>query len=358
MILPALAPLLLLGAAGQPASAPVGPIAIDLVALASTTGTQTPAKVEVPAPVSESTAGTRDMRPSGDAPAPPIPAPIRTLDETPKAGVARRRHHAPGDPLEGFNRRMFAVHQGLDKALIRPAALGYRHVVPRPLRTGLRHVFRNLNEPIVFLNYLLQLKPGKAAETLGRFLVNSTLGVGGLVDVAKRDPFRLPHRPNGFGNTLGRYGVGPGPYLFLPLVGPSDLRDFVANQADSLVLPVAVGTPFDRAEYQVPRSVLAGLDQRAESDDELRTLFASAIDPYATLRSVYLQNRASEIAALRGKHGKSEQPPAELDDPLNDPEPNADIAPEPEAAGDSANAPADAAIPIPEAELQAFTPAL
>lgn len=229
---------------------------------------------------------------------------------------------------------MFAIQQGLDHAIIRPAAMGYKHAVPRPVRSGLRNFFANLGEPVVFLNFVLQAKPLSAARTAVRFIINSTIGVGGLVDVARRKAFELPHKPNGFGDTLGFYGVKPGPYLFLPLIGPSDLRDLLGGQVDALVLPVAVGKPFDRLEYAIPKAVITGLDERAEVDGELHALLADALDPYATLRSVYLQDRAGEIAGLKGKvadasmpaedDGRSDAaPPAapapELQDPLTDP---------------------------------------
>jgi phospholipid-binding lipoprotein MlaA len=234
--------------------------------------------------------------------------------------AAKRLRHAPGDPLEGFNRKMFAVQDGLDRALIRPVAIGYRHVVPKPVRGGLRHFISNLTEPIVFLNYLLQFKPGKAAETLARFAVNSTIGVGGVIDVAKLPSIGLPHRPNGFGDTLGFYGVKAGPYLYLPLIGPSDLRDFLGGQADNLTIPVlAAGKPFNQPAYLVPSAVIGGLDQREQNDDDLRALYAGAIDPYASLRSVYLQDRKAEIAALH--HRPSEDSiGSPLDDTLEDPD--------------------------------------
>jgi phospholipid-binding lipoprotein MlaA len=127
----------------------------------------------------------------------------------------------------------------------------------------------------------------------------------------------LPRRDNGFGNTLGFYGVGPGPYLFLPFVGPTSVRDLIGGQGDGLVLPLAVGKPFDRLEYQIPRGVVTGLDLRAESDAELRALFDGAVDPYATLRSAYQQSRQGEIDALRG--GARTASPRELEDDLADP---------------------------------------
>lgn len=251
------------------------------------------------------------------------------------------RVRTPGDPYEKFNRKMFRTHQRFDRGFLRPASKGYAKVVPKFMRSMLRNFFSNLGEPVVFLNYVLQLKPGKAAETVGRFAINSTLGFGGTVDIAKEPGVALPHRANGLGNTLGFYGVKSGPYLFLPFVGPTTLRDFLGGQADGLVLPLAVGNPFDRWEYQVPRAVLTGLDQRAEADADLNALFDGAVDPYATLRSVYLQDRAGEIAALKGRRGADTATPdlrdpanaeapasSELSDPLADPAaPKADGAP-------------------------------
>lgn len=225
-----------------------------------------------------------------------------------------------GDSLEGFNRAMFGLHQTLDKAVYRPVAMGYKTVVPRPVRSGVRNILVNLTEPVVFLNYLLQLKPGKAVKTLARFTINSTIGLAGLIDVAKAKDVALPHVANGFGNTLARYGVGPGPYLFLPFAGPTTLRDVMGGPVDGAVLPVSVGTPFNRLEYQVPTAVLGGLDRRVEADDELRALFDGAVDPYATLRSAFLQNRAAEVEAIR--HPARTAAPdtaSELADPLADP---------------------------------------
>jgi len=256
------------------------------------------------------------------APMSPVASPVAV--SAPAANAPRPRH-AKGDPWEKFNRHMFKLYLGLDHAVIRPVAMGYQHVLPRPVRSGLRNFFSNLREPVVFLNYLLQHKVGKAAETFARFAFNSTIGVGGLIDVAKNKNLNLPHRPNGFGDTLGFYGVKPGPYIFLPIGGPTTVRDFLGGQGDALVLPLAVGKPFDQAYYQVPRAIIVGLDTRAEADSDFKALFDSAVDPYATLRSVYLQDRAAEIAALKNRpvvvEGK------DLDDPLRDPLAEPDAAP-------------------------------
>ena len=189
-------------------------------------------------------------------------------------------------------------------------------MVPKPLRTGIRHVFSNVGEPLVFANDMLQLKPKRAIKTVGRFLINSTIGIGGVLDVAKTREFNLPHHDNSFGTTLGHYGLGPGPYIFLPLVGPSDFRDFGAGIAQGQTYAFTIGTPFDRAEYRVSEAVLTGLDLRVESDGALKALLGGAIDPYATLRSAYLQDRAVSIAE---SHGAKAAAASALDDPLTDP---------------------------------------
>ena len=273
--------------------------------------------------------------PTLPVPASETPPAIDVARETPP--LSHAHHHARGDPLEGVNRKLFSVHDFLDRILFRPIAMVYKAVVPKPLRTGIRHVFSNLDEPVVFANDLLQLKPKRAVRTFARFVINSTIGIGGVLDVAKKA--ELPHRPNGFGDTLGRYGVGPGPYLFIPFIGPTDLRDMFGGSADGALLPAAVGFPFDRREYTIPRSVLTGLDQRVESDADLKALYAGAADRYATLRSVYLQSRVAEIDEIR--HGIATP---KLDDPLLDPGAGA-TPPASDAAPVAPAAPATSAVP-------------
>lgn len=252
------------------------------------------------------------------APAPaPLAAPAAEQASVAPLTAKPKRRHPKGDSLEGFNRAMFSVHQVLDRIFFRPVSIAYKKIVPKVVRKGIRHFFSNIGEPLVFANDVLQLKPKRAVKTFGRFLVNSTVGIGGVLDVAKTRDFNLPHHDNSFGDTLGRYGVGPGPYIFLPLVGPSTLRDFSAGFVQGQVLPYTIDTPFGRAEYRIAQGALTGLDLRAESDDALKALLGSAIDPYATLRSAYLQDRAATIAdARRSDTPKATNP---LDDPLTDP---------------------------------------
>lgn len=283
------------------------------------------------------------------------PAPAVRLAPRPAPAIRIRHQHAPGDPLEGLNRKLFAVHQFFDRILFRPAALVYKAIFPKIVRRGISHLFSNIAEPIVFVNDVLQLRPKRAAETMSRFIINSTAGIGGLLDVAKTAD--LPHRDNGFGNTLARYGVGPGPYLFIPFFGPGNFRDSLSTQIDGIVLPIGVGFPFNRAPYTFPSTVLPGLQLRIDSDSALKTLLGGAADPYATLRSIYTQNREAEVAEIRGQ--KSQSP---LDDPLLDPEapaagaatpgetpvevPPTDTPPTVPPAADAAPAPAVAIDPI------------
>lgn len=212
---------------------------------------------------------------------------------------------------------MFSIQQKFDRVIFRPVARGYATIIPKFIRSGLRNLLRHIREPIVFLHDVLQLKPKRAVRTLGRFAINTTAGIGGLFDVAKTA--KLPHRNNGLGNTLARYGVGAGPYLFLPLVGPTQLRDLFGSGVDGLIYPIAIGSPFNRTDYQVSTAAIAGLDLRAESDAGFKALLDGAADPYASLRSVYLQNRAAEIAEIKGETTA----PGGLDDPLVDPEADA-----------------------------------
>jgi len=233
---------------------------------------------------------------SSAQPEPQAPAP---KGEKPEIIVTGRRP-SPEDPLEELNSKSFQVTQSVDKAIVAPVASAYKNAMPRQIRNGLRNFLRNLGEPVVFLNFMLQLKPGKAAETLGRFAINTTLGWGGLFDIAKRKSFKLPHRRNGFANTLGYYGVPQGPYFYLPLIGPTTLRDFIGNRLDLLVLPLAVGKEFTRPEIVLPVAALSELNSRIEFDDELQQIRATR-DPYVAERSYYLRKRQAEIDALHGR---------------------------------------------------------
>ena len=227
---------------------------------------------------------------------PPVAAPPSPNDIV----VTARGEPPPGDPLQEANIASYRAVQSVDKALVAPVATGYQSVVPEPVRDGLGNALRNISEPVNFLNFLLQFKIGKAAETLGRFAVNTTFGVGGLFDVAKTKPFNLPYRRNGFANTMGFYGVEPGPYFYLPLIGSTTLRDLAGNGIDMLVVPTAVGAPFDRTAYAVPTTVIRQLNDRIEDDAQIQRLQQESLDPYVETRTLYLEMRQREINTLRG----------------------------------------------------------
>lgn len=223
--------------------------------------------------------------------------------------VVTARARVPGDPLARVNEVSFATTQAMDKAIIGPVSLGFAKIVPAPAREGLGNFLYNLQEIDVCLNFLLQHKFGKAVETAGRFLINSTLGVFGLFDIAKRRPFRLPRRSNGFADTFGFYGVKPGPYLFLPVVGPTTPRDLIGRILDKLVVPTSLGTPFNTSRYTIPTTVGSVLDTRADFDDQLQKFRASG-NPYAARRDYYLGRRQAEIDHLRGRDGGKFADPA------------------------------------------------
>ena len=250
--------------------------------------------------------GTQPADPASSAlPGPQTPPPVGGQTDI----VVTGRKPSPDDPLEDLNSTSFGVAQKVDESIVAPVAFAYEDIMPRPIRKGLSNFLHNLGEPIVFLNYLLQLKPGKAAETLGRFVINTALGAGGLVDVAKREPFNLPYRHNGFANTLGYYGVKPGPYFYLPLVGPTTLRDFIGDRLDLFVLPTIVGSKFRDPKIVTPIWVLKELGRRIEIEDEVRETQATR-DPYVTTRTHYLQKRQAEIDALHGRGASAIKAPA------------------------------------------------
>jgi phospholipid-binding lipoprotein MlaA len=191
-----------------------------------------------------------------------------------------------GDPLERVNRPIFAVNDAVDRAVLEPVARFYGWVVPGPIKTGIRGVFSNLNRPVVFVNQVLQLHPLGAAETFGRFALNSTLGFGGLFDPAAELGWDEHYAD--FGQTLGRYGVPPGIYHVFPLLGPSTTRDAfgaavdIFMRIDLWILPLPM---------QLYLGGGYGITTREDRSDEIAELRKSALDFYAAVRSGYLQHR-------------------------------------------------------------------
>lgn len=203
------------------------------------------------------------------------------------------------DPMERVNAESYRLTQAVDQALVEPVAYAYRDGLPEPIRDGLGNVVKNLGEPSNALNFLLQGKVGKAFGSLGRLAINSTIGLGGLFDVAGKGA-GIPYRRNGFGNTMGFYGVGPGPYLYLPVTGATSVRDLIGSTLDQALLPFAVGKPFNRPAYAATYFVINGLDQRVEFDEEIAAI-RSTDDPYFLRRQTYLAQRRRDIAQLKGQ---------------------------------------------------------
>jgi phospholipid-binding lipoprotein MlaA len=250
-----------------------------------------------PAPVVWSLAAAQDQ-----ADPQPTPAPDQTGEdgEVINEIIVEGEYGPPeSDPVEQFNAESYRITQAVDAAVIEPIAYAYRDGLPEPIRDGLGNVVKNLGEPSNALNFLLQGKIGKAFETLGRLAINSTIGVGGLFDVAGKKA-DLPYRRNGFANTMGFYGVGPGPYLYLPVTGATSARDLLGSTLDQLLLPIAVGKPFNQTEFAASYFVVNGLDQRLAFDEEIAAIRATD-DPYGVRRDTYLAQRERDIAALKGE---------------------------------------------------------
>jgi len=261
-----------------------------------------PAKPQVEiVPVVWSLASAQDATLPQDS-APPKPDPQLDENGQPIDEIVVKGEVGPpkSDPAEAINETSFEVSHVVDRVFVEPVAYAYGDGLPEPIRDGLGNVVRNLGEPSNALNFLLQGKVGKAFETLGRLAINSTLGIGGLIDIAGKPGIGLPYRRNGFANTLGYYGVGPGPYLYLPLTGPTTVRDQIGITLDQALLPSLIGSPFDKPAYAISYFAINGLESRLRDDPELARIKASD-DPYVARRESYLAQRRRDIAALKGK---------------------------------------------------------
>lgn len=207
------------------------------------------------------------------------------------------------DPVEPLNRAVFQFNEVVDVALLRPIAIGYRAVTPRGVRTGIRNFLDNLQEPVILLNSLLQGEWVRARDTSGRFLTNTVLGLGGLIDVATEAG--IPKHTEDFGQTLAVWGVQPGPYVVIPFLGPSGVRDGVGLGVNSLMDPFGVlggneiyGDYADEGPWV--RLAVDTIDWRSRNIETIDELRRASLDFYATVRSAYRQRRAAEIANGRG----------------------------------------------------------
>ncbi len=203
------------------------------------------------------------------------------------------------DPLEPTNRVFYAINNGLDTVILRPLAIAYRYAVPQVIRSHTHNVLSNLGGPVVLFDDILAAKPRRAGDSFMRFVVNSTVGVAGIFDVAT--DWGWPAHDSDAGMTLAMWGIPDGPFLFLPVLGPSNPRDAAGFGADVALDPttwIGRGDVVDALGYA--RYGLSAVDTRERVLDDLDKIKAQALDPYATIRSLARQHRQSQIDDARG----------------------------------------------------------
>jgi len=211
------------------------------------------------------------------------------------AGCATTGPKTPGDPYEGFNRKMWGFDRTLDKAVMKPVAGGYRTVMPQPVRHGLSNMLSNVSEPFSFINAVLQGRPKRALNIMGRFVINTTIGIGGFRDVASKVGY--PQMPEDLGQTFAVWGAKKSTYLVLPFYGPSTIRDGIGTVASTWVDPYKITIREELSFW--PAAAVTGfefVDARANLiDSGADTLLDTSADPYAVARSAYLQHRQALI---------------------------------------------------------------
>ena len=234
----------------------------------------------------------------------PLPRSTRLICELAAALLLLSGCVAPGpapaqsaeayDPYEATNREIFAFNQSVDRDVLVPVAEAYRSNVPQPVRDGVHNFLQNLDEPLIFAHDVLQAEPGLAANTAGRFVVNSTLGIGGVVDVATA--MGIPYHPNDLGITLAHWGFPEGAYLIIPVLGPSNVRDAIGKAGDSFGDPGNIVAGDYHVIYaSIARAGTQGIDERSRNIETLADIERTSLDYYATLRSLYRQRRAAQI---------------------------------------------------------------
>jgi phospholipid-binding lipoprotein MlaA len=200
---------------------------------------------------------------------------------------------AQNDPWERTNRDIFDFDVRVDHAVARPIAKGYRAVVPEPVRDGIHNALTNLNSPVVLANDVLQGDGDKAADTAGRIVINSTVGIGGLIDVASK--IGIPGHDNDFGITLGKNGIAEGSYLVLPFAGPKPPRDLLGTVVDQAFDPLTYVQFHGKDTWMVVKFGVAIVDSRTSQLDAVESIERSSIDFYATTRNLYRQSRNAKI---------------------------------------------------------------
>ncbi|MHB1198728.1 MAG: MlaA family lipoprotein [Polaromonas sp.] len=206
-------------------------------------------------------------------------------------GCATGPNANPADPLEPFNRTMFGFNDGLDRAIVKPVATAYQKITPSPVRTGVTNFFGNISDAWSVVNNLLQFKPAQAGDSLARVVLNTTFGLGGLLDLATAA--NIPKHTADFGQTLGVWGVASGPFLVLPVVGPSSVRDSVGLLVDIQGDLVTQG--IDNVPTRNSLIVLRAVNRRANVLGVGEVLDQAALDKYSFTREVYLQRRRSMV---------------------------------------------------------------
>lgn len=212
------------------------------------------------------------------------------------AGAAKAQEAGEiDDPFMGFNRAVFSFNDAADQAVLRPIAQGYRYIVPRGGRTGIRNVIHNLRAPVNLANNLLQGDLDGAGTTLTRTIINTLIGVGGIFDVAASEG--IPYRQEDFGQTLGTWGIGQGAYVVIPLLGPSSMRDSSGLLVDSLMDPLNWYLHnIDEDGWILARFAVTNISRREELLDALDDLRRNSFDYYAAMKSAYVQNRAAAVS--------------------------------------------------------------
>jgi phospholipid-binding lipoprotein MlaA len=225
---------------------------------------------------------------AGDAPA-PEDSPVDEADEYAAPAVS--------DPLQGFNRAMFRFNGTATRFVLRPLAQGYRKSVPAVARRGIGSFFDNLRFPVRFTGSLLQGKVERAGQETGKFLLNSTAGLGGFVAFSDRFPELRDVPAEDIGQALGRWGIGPGPYLVLPLMGPTSLRDGLGLLGDTTLSPAnwRLVRRWDW-EFRTSFVLVNTVRDLPERLDAFDAIVRASVDPYIAIRNGYLQYRQAEVA--------------------------------------------------------------
>ena len=280
--------------------------------LSSNLVNESPSAVSLPSELSEASTGGSmvaadespatalsvviSYEPITEANAPPwtvaLSAPSRGADDA----VSEDSDMEEYDPWEKFNEKTFAFNYNMDKYVLKPTAKGYNAIMPDMFQTMIDNAFTNLRMPIRFVNKVLQWRLLDATKEMGRFLINSTLGIGGLFDVARQE-MGLEHQDADFGQTLGIWGIGPGPYLVLPLFPPSTVRDSVGYAVDGSLNILNYYIPFFPEQFGM--SALDRVNDRSRNLDLFQGIEEATVDLYTSVRNAYLQRRQRLIKQRR-----------------------------------------------------------